>query len=176
MNLPRVSDVVAPWDRFDRVPPGRLEMACMRGTVVHSTLCCIAKGLWHPPTPDIYRGYVESGSNWLNKYVLEIHLVETTLYDEDMGYRGTLDIIVTMTDNIMTLTDWKTPKAKSKMWVARMSAYRHLAIKNGYPVKKVGTLRLKEDGSDAIFDPHPLSEHDFVGFHAALVAHRFFNL
>jgi hypothetical protein len=174
-NHPRVSDILKPWEKFDNVPEDRLIQGQIRGNVAHATLACYAKGLWYPPVPSIYQGYVDSGKNWLDKYVIEILLVEETLVDEDMGFHGTPDLIVRMTDGILTLPDWKTPKAKSKMWQARMAAYRHLARHNGYLVEKVGTVRLREDGSPAIFDQVDVPESIFAGFHGALIAHKFFG-
>ena len=82
---------------------------------------------------------------------------------------------MTMIDDILTLPDWKTPAALSNIWEARMAAYRHLARKNGYDVKKVGTVRLRKDGSPALFKDYPLSESVFAGFHGALIAHQHFG-
>ena len=174
-DLPRVSDILAPWDKFDMVRPDLLEAGQLRGNVVHATLACILKDLWYPPVPIEYQGYVDSGRNWLDKYVREVHLVETTLRDDDMGFRGTIDLLVTMIDGILTLPDWKTPTALSKMWEARMASYRHLARKNGYLVEKVGTVRLRKDGSPALFKDYPLAESVFAGFHGALIAHQHFG-
>lgn len=157
------------------VDPDILMLSQIRGTQVHASLSCFAKGLWQPPLPDEWQGYVNSGITWIEKYTKEIHLAEETLVDEGFGYKGTLDLIVTMVDGLLTIPDYKTARAKSKVWPVRMAAYRNLAIKNGYPIQKVGALRLREDGSPAIFDHYPIAESDFAVFHAALQAHRYFN-
>lgn len=175
MDYPRVSDILSPWDKFDKVNPDVLELAQIRGIQVHIALASFMKGLWHPPLPEEWQGYFESGKNWLEKYVKEIHLVEETLVDKDLGFKGTIDLLVTMNDGVLTIPDYKTSKSKSKIWVAKMAAYRNLARKNGIFVDRVGTLRLREDGSPAIFDHYPLKEEDFIGFHAALIAYRFFG-
>lgn len=173
ISYPRVSEILGPYDRFDHIDPNILEPAQIRGTRVHAALACFAKGIWSLPVPEEWKGYVESGKRWLSEYTKEIHLVEATLIDKDLGFQGTIDLLVTMIDGTVTLPDYKTSRTKSKLWAARMAAYRHLCIINGWPVQKIGTLRLKMDGSPATFDHYPIDENSFVGFHAALIAYKY---
>ena len=126
-----------------------------------------------PPLPFEYQGYFESFQRWFDRYVKKVHLIETILEDLDMGFKGTPDLIVTMIDDIMTIPDYKTPKAKSPIWCGQLAAYQHLATKNGYPAQKVGALRLHKDGKQAIFDHYSTSPSDFIAFHAALTAYRY---
>lgn len=171
MDLIRVSDILSPFlDKAWLTDEGR-----NRGSFVHLACANYARRVWMPRLEDEYQGYFESFQGWFDKYVKKVHLVETTLEDPDLGFCGTIDIIVTMIDGIMTLPDYKTGKAKMRITLGQVAAYKHLARKNGFPIQRTGVLYLKKDGTPAIFDPYLESERDFVAFHAALIAYRYFR-
>lgn len=170
MNLIRVSDVLSPFlDKTWLTDEGR-----DRGSLVHLANANYARGIWMARLPDEYQGYFESFQRWFDKYVRKVHLVETKLEDPDYGFCGTLDIIVTMIDGIMTLPDYKTGKTKMRITLGQVAAYKRLAVKNGFPVERTGALYLKKDGNQAVFDPYPENEEDFVAFLSALNAYRYF--
>ena len=171
MDLIRVSDVLGPFlDKTWLTDGGR-----DRGSSVHLANANYARGAWMPKLIDDYQRYFESFQRWFDKYVKKVHLVETILEDPDYGFCGTLDIIVTMTDGVMTLPDYKTGKAKMRITLGQVAANKHLARKNGFPVERTGALYLKEDGAQAVFDPYPESERDLVAFLSALNAYRYFR-
>jgi len=88
-----------------------------------------------------------------------------------------------MIDGALTLVDLKTPAAKNKLWSAQLSCYRHLAkegkradgTKANFSIDRVGSLRLRANGSPPIFDEYTNSAMDFSAFLAALSAWRYFT-
>lgn len=170
MELIHVSDVLSPFlDKTWLTDEGR-----DRGSFVHLANANYARGVWMPKLIDDYQGYFESFRRWFDKYVKKVHLVETTLEDPDLGFCGTIDIIVTMIDGIITLPDYKTGKTKMRITLGQVAAYKHLARKNGFPVERTGALYLKEDGAPAVFDWYQEIERDFLAFIHALNAYRYF--
>jgi len=170
MTMPRVTEVISPYiDKTWFTDESR-----ERGQIIHSACACFARGLWSPPMPTEYEGFFISFEKWFSTFVKNVLLVEKTLTDSEMGFHGTPDIIVTMIDGVVTIPDYKTG-AKTKTWAVQMAAYKHLAIKNGYPVERVGTLKLHPDGTMASFDSYEDSLAAFAAFHGALIAHQYFN-
>ena len=175
-NIPHVSQILAPYSKYDKVPQARMEEASYRGTLVHATCLSKAQDLWFSPLPEAYQGYFDSFEWWFSAYVEKVHLVETTLYDYDLGFQGTPDLIVTMNDDVLSLIDLKTPLTKQRTWCGQLASYKHLAIKNGYPIERCGSLQLKPDGKPATLEPYMESADDFSAFCAALIAYRYFIL
>lgn len=174
MDIFHVTEVLNKYADLENVPQALLEGGQYRGKITHNACATIALGLWCPPVAPEYQGYVDSYIGWKVKFVKKVILVETTLFDEEMGISGTPDQIVIMIDDVMTLPDLKTPLSKGKTWPIQIAVYKHLARKNGYPVERVGSLRLHPEGKPATFDPYNDSAYDFAAFHAALIAHRYF--
>jgi hypothetical protein len=173
--LPTVTRILALWADFSGVAPDVLENAARRGTAVHRVCGCLAQGLWFPEPQEDCAGYVESFLTWF-PVVESVILSEGELVDKALGYRGHPDLICRIRgDKALALVDFKTPATKSPLWRAQLAAYKRLAEIGGYPVKRVGTLRLKKDGSRPIFDEYTDSATDLAGFVAALNAHRYFN-
>ncbi len=175
-SLPSVTEVLGVFADFSQVPEDVLAHAAARGTRVHAACAAILEGLWAPPPEPEWAGYVESFRAWL-PVVAEVVLVEAELVDEAIGYCGHPDLICRLRgDRGLTVVDLKTPAVKSKLWAAQLAAYKRLAEANGHaPIDRVGTLRLKANGSPPIFDEFQHSERDFAAFLSALNAYRWFR-
>lgn len=105
-------------------------------------------------------------------------LVETRLYDADLGFNGKPDLITILKgDKLPSLLDLKTGQAQQNWWVLQDSAYRHLAKKDkGIICYRGLSIRPKKDGSGCLIDEHPRDyKRAFNIFLGLLNAHRFFN-
>ena len=101
---------------------------------------------------------------------------EIELKDEEFGYEGHPDLLcIIIGDTKITLVDLKTPLAESPTWRPQLAAYRRLAIKNGYDIGRVGSLRLNPDGGRAIFTEYTDEKADFAAFLNALMIAKYFK-
>jgi hypothetical protein len=162
MNLPSVTTIISQvgkhWLSFDAVPPDRLEAACLRGSVFHRLAALHAQNLWIDEIPDSCAGFFRSFVGWYEKFVEEVVMVEQTLTHPTLGFTGTPDAILGIKgDPGLTLVDWKSGQSATKGWRLQISAYRHLAEANGYPVDRVATLQPHPGGGNARFTEYTRS-------------------
>lgn len=183
-KYPSVTTVLGLYSDFSMINPTVLETASLRGTEVHNIcLMGIAKGNWVPEIPSDCAGYVLSFQNWFEQNVKEVLLVEEELIDNVHGFMGHPDLVVVLRDDSRLLADLKTPISKIKIWSAQLAAYKYLAKEGrladgttaGFSVDRVGSLRLRPNGSPPIFDEYTDSALDFVAFLSALSAFRYFT-
>lgn len=132
------------------------EEHCLRGSYVHNELKNHLMGIWSPPAPKEYQGYIDSGKFWLDENVDEILMVEngdsTRLVDTVHKYSGQPDLLATLKINPLPgVIDWKTSIAFSATWAGQCSAYWNLAKINGWPdVGWAASVRLRENGKIAL--------------------------
>jgi hypothetical protein len=109
--------------------------------------------------------------------VIETILVEAELRDEKRGYCGHPDAILRLRgDQGLTLMDWKSGRTSSKTWLLQISAYRKLAIQNGYPISRVAVLQPHPEGKIAKFTEFTgAMEYGFAIFLAELSVWKYFN-
>ena len=182
MNLPHVTEIISQvgkhWLSFDHVPPDRLEAACQRGSAFHQLAAAHAQKLFSlGEIPDNCVGFFHSFREWFDGMAEEVIAIEQTLLDEVLGFTGTPDAILRIKgDSGLTLLDWKSGQTTSKSWRLQISAYRHLAEKNGFFIGRVATLQPHPEGKQAKFTEFTKSlTPDFAVFLACLTAWRFFN-
>lgn len=173
---PSVTQALQPFTDLSRIPAEALEAAAGRGTEVHSICARIAKKLWVDEIPENCAGYVGSFTGWLDAMVAEVVLAEERLYDTSLGFHGMPDLICRIKgDEALALVDIKTPKAVSPAWAVQIAAYRHLAIRAGYPVKRTLSLRLSVDGKPPIVNEFTRNmDRNFNVFISALNCWRHF--
>ena len=143
-GLPSVSDILRPYvdARFFT------DESRTRGDLVHAAAAAHLLGLYSPPVPPGYQGYVDSMKRWTDDMVVEVVLVETRLIDSRLGYCGKPDAIVKLKgDHGLSLPDWKTGQSQSKIWRIQNSAYRRLASTEGIQTMRGFSVRPKPDGS-----------------------------
>jgi len=176
MNLPSVTECLKPFMNFSKVPLDVLAAAAARGTEVHSICACISKKLWVFNIPEFCTGYVNSFRGWLDSMVEEVVLAEERLYDRSLGFHGMPDLICRIKgDPGLTLVDLKTGKVVQSSWEVQIAAYRHLAIKAGYPVHRILSLRLSADGKPPIINESTKGMNQlFNVFVSALNCYRHF--
>ncbi len=180
-TLPSVTTVLQPWQDFSNIPPARLEAARLRGDAVHHLTALYVKGLWIESVPPEYEGYFRSACRWFDKYVVAVHLVEERLIDEDLGFTGEPDYIVTLKgESSKSLLDLKTPQVGRPSWRLQCSAYSHLGIKADHDIHRIFALRPRPDGRMPSIPPDyeytGTVHRDFQIFLSALNCWRFFHV
>jgi hypothetical protein len=172
----RVSTILEPFIDWTNIPVDRKEYAAERGTQVHR-ICLegLARGIWIPHIPEDCKGYVKSFEIFLKEMVVLVVETEIRLYDNDYGYTGQLDLICQMLNQGIVILDLKTPITKYKVWQGALAAYKNLAVKNGYPIRKAGTLQLDPKGGSPKVDWLKDEAQAFQAFLCGLHAVRWFS-
>lgn len=174
-NLPSVTKVLSLYQDFSMVREDILLAAQYRGTVVHRACFALARGLWAPVPPE-YAGYVESFKKWL-EIIKEIHFIEPEIIDENYGFVGHPDIMVTIKgDSQVSIWDLKTPAIESPTWKGQLAAYMHLVVEVlRLPIGRCGSLVLNKDGKLPKAKEYQDSPRDLNAFLGALTAYRYFK-
>jgi hypothetical protein len=175
-SFPTVTQVLGVYSDYSKINPTVLSYAADRGTRTHKYCAAIAKGVWTGPIDNDCLGYVESFKDWFDAYVNKVLLVEEELVDEDHQFVGHPDLIVDMEAEGIVLIDLKTPLVRQPLWEGQLGAYLSLAKKNGYPVKKAGSLQLSAEGNLPKMTWFEDAGRAFVAFLSALNAYRYFVL
>jgi len=172
-----ISQVGQHWLNFSAINPEVLEKACTRGSDFHRLAALYAKKLWINEISDSCVGFFKSFREWFEAMVEEVVLVEEILVHPVLNYKGTPDIIIRIKgDQLLTLSDYKTPRVFSKSWRLQLAAYCELARVNGYPVQRVASLQPHPGGGRAKFREYTESlTHDLAVFLSGLNWWRFFN-
>lgn len=179
-KYPSVTEILAPYSGYDRVPPHLLDAASARGSLVHAHCAAIAKEEWAPAPRQEARGYIVSFQKWFDAFVDKVLFVEGELEDPELGYCGHPDLIVKSRKlGGVILPDLKTPAGVKKVWGSQLAGYENLSRKDKRislpPIDRLGSLRLDKDGAMAKFDEFTENLLAYFGaFYAALAAHKFF--
>ena len=172
----RVTQPISRHTDFSQINPDVLEYASERGTAVHYTCHAYARGDFFLTSqwPPDYHGFFKSYMNWFDKYAERVVDTEVELVDEDLDLVGHLDLLcIIVGDTKTTLVDLKTPLAESWLWKPQLACYRHLAIKKGYDIGRVGSLRLRGNGGRAIFSEYTDSAADFAAYMNMLMVEKY---
>ena len=178
-KYPSVTQVLGPYAGLECVRPDKLAAACDRGTFAHQACLAHAEGNFGFVNPEV-QGYFDSFKLWFDSFVSEVVCVEPLWESHKWGYCGSPDLLLILFNprgaKEIDIWDLKTSKASGKTWPGQLSAYRNLALENGYDrIGRVGSLRLKEDGSMPLADEYQYSDRDFAAFLSALNAYRYFK-
>lgn len=136
---------------FDMVPFEQRERAAYMGECVHEVARLY--GLERLDTDNLdplLVGHFEAIKKYYAKQVARILFIETIVYDERLGYAGTIDIVYQDHKNRVCLDDFKTgeilPGARFQL-----ALYKHAFEKNyAIPVDERASVYVNGDGT---FDP-----------------------
>ena len=175
-KYPSVTTVIGPYAGLEFVRPDKLAAACQRGTDGHTPCLSLATGQFAFVKPEV-QGYFDSFKLWFDAHVDTVIEVEPLWESHKWGYCGSPDLLLIMNGSQdIDIWDLKTSKAVGKTWCAQLAGYRNLALENGYDrIGRVGSLRLKADGSMPLADEYQYSDRDFAAFLSALNAYRYFK-
>jgi hypothetical protein len=176
-KFPSTTTVLGAYSGFDAVRPDRLELACARGTAVHTACLAHAGNSFFFDIKPELQGYYDSFVLWFNTMVDTVIEVEPLWEDHKWGYCGSPDLLLILKgEQDISIWDLKTSKSSGKTWCGQLASYRNLALANGYDrIGRVGSLRLKLDGSMPLADVYEYSDRDFNAFLSALNAYRYFH-
>jgi len=171
-GFPSSTQILSPFIDTSYFLPEHAE----RGTAVHDALSAYLSGVWVVPVKQEWQGYVDSGMKWIDAMVDKVTLVEKRLIDSELGYCGKPDLICSLkNDARQILIDWKTAIAKGLVWSAQIASYRQLAeVDMGIQTHRGASIRLKPDGTAALFEEYINSAMDWSAFLCALNAYKFF--
>jgi len=118
-----------------------------------------------PFLPEAAMWALESWKDWARQVELEPIAVEWTVYCEDCGYAGTMDLYARV-KGILTVLDWKSGKAIYPEAFLQNVAYRHAATRLGLPSEQGLIVRLPKQTEDpaweAMLVPRTVSLEDFL--------------
>jgi len=173
-NFPSVTQILSPYTDFSMVPEHILSRATERGQKIHAICAAILQGLWVPRIEPELAGYIASFQAWKEQFIEEVIFVEHELVDPVYGFIGHPDMIVRAYKEII-LVDLKTPVVLQKAWQLQLSAYLHLARKNGHKPNKAGSLRLTPNGAIPKMQWYLDNANDFNIFLGLLNGFRYFH-
>jgi hypothetical protein len=120
-------DKLDPFARLAAIkaaPYAIVNAAAKRGTEVHRIAEQYAAGEAVEYDPAL-TGYVEAAIRFQHEWQPDILLAEVTVYNLDLGYAGTLDLIAKLPDGRIALLDYKTSRAIYPETGAQLAAYRY---------------------------------------------------
>lgn len=150
-------DDAAAIDLLKREPLRFLDRAASRGTDVHALAETYAKTGTMPQWADEISGYVTALINFFQEHQPTPVLVEHTVFNADIGYAGSFDLVCKLAafDNMTTILDYKTSKAVYPDVAAQLAAYANgteYIDENGTPqpmpvIERGVVVRLAVDGT-----------------------------
>lgn len=102
------------------------------------------------PMPDAAQLAVMAWSDWLKDSGLRPFRAEQTVWDAELGYAGTIDLLAYDPNDDLILADYKSSKGIYDDFHLQVGAYLK-AARNFAPVKRAIIVRFPKDLSDPIF-------------------------
>ena len=120
-------DEAAAIDLLKREPLRFLDRAASRGTDVHAIAEAYAKTGVMPQWADEISGYVDALRRFFDEHQPKPVLVEHTVFNSDIGYAGSFDLVCTLPafNDDLVILDYKTSKAIYPDVAAQLAAYAH---------------------------------------------------
>lgn len=120
-------DTAAAIDLLKREPLRMLDRAASRGTDVHAIAEAYAQTGSLPQWADEIAGYVDALRNFFNQQQPRPVLIEQTVFNEQVGYAGSFDLVahVPSLGDGLCILDYKTSKAIYPDVAAQLAAYAH---------------------------------------------------
>jgi len=129
-----------------------------------------------PLLPDAALWALESWKDWARSVDLEPLAIERTVYCEDCGYAGTLDLYARV-KGVPTILDWKSGKAIYPEAFLQNVAYRHAAAHLGMASELGLIVRLPKQLEDPAWEALPVPDTvTLADFLAALRLWRWHRL
>jgi len=118
-----------------------------------------------PVLPDAAAWAVESWKDWAKSIALEPLAIERTVYCDECGYAGTLDLYARI-EGALTILDWKSGRAIYPEAFLQNVAYRHAAARQGLPSAQGLIVRVPKLVGDPAWEvmtvPQTLVLDDFL--------------
>lgn len=133
-------------------------VAAKLGKSVHAAIDCHLRGDVAPRMSTQARKVFKSWLKWWESARLEVIAVEKMVYDLELGYAGTFDLLARHPEHGVILFDWKLTNYLYNEHDLQNIAYRHAAAKRGMPSDKGVVVRLPKDGKPP--EPHLVNDEE----------------
>lgn len=147
IEVPSVSAVMRPLSnaKYDGISSRTLEKAAAKGTSVHNGIENYIKfGI--EDVPEEHQGYFQAFLDWWKQYNPVVVASEVRLFNNQLGYAGTADLIAYVED-ALTLIDYKSTYTVSEMTCGvQLEAYDRALLTMGVEVKAKKILHLQKIG------------------------------
>jgi len=171
---PHVTEIISPYVDTRWFLPEHKE----RGRLIHNVCNIYFETKWIPPYEEKFQFYIDSYIRWFEIFTPEKIAGETEMYDHELKFKGIPDFVgkIKGSDEI-GIIDWKTSQQTYKHWILQLAAYKHLVEHTlKLKIKWIATLRLKKDGSNALFNDWSDREYKATTlFLNALELYKYFN-
>ncbi len=174
MQYPSVTEVINPWMDWSKIPPGILQYAADRGTIIHDLCHRHTMGEFVVTEPE-FQPYFDSFKRWFELMVDEVILAEARLCDPIWNYSGQIDLLATLKDGRLSLIDIKTPVLSQRSWKVQLAGYNNLCAVNGHKLDCSGSLQLSPQGKMAKMTWCTDGAGDFNQFLTDLKSYRFYH-
>lgn len=176
-DLPRVTEILNCFTKYDSVPQDILKNAAARGTQIHAICAGLAKGAWIPDgaIKEEHLPYVESFRAWSEKEVETYDIIETRFIDDELGYTGQVDFVIKARDGNVYLVDIKTSSKPNKTHPVQMAAYKTLLAKSKIDIKGAFLVYLSKESEYPQVQYLENMEHEQAVFMSALHCYNYFN-
>ena len=150
-KYPSVTEILQPYVDLSMVKAEVLELAKIRGTIVHAISAGIARFGIAVNTPQQYQGYVKSFQHF-HREIEDIEMIEERIFNDAIRCCGQPDLVAKRyTDRIERVWDIKTPVAVYPTWKGQIAMYKWLyEQKTGRLTDMPGHIRLRENGNPPI--------------------------
>ena len=153
------------------VDPVTLELARVRGTIVHQATVGVDEGVAVPVDP-AFAGYMQAYAMFCgtSTFLPVPDWTEQPLCDPALGVAGTPDRVGYYGPHLKgAVLDIKTGEQEPSIGV-QLAIYRHLLAVNGFPTVHRLSLHLRDDGTFRLYEYTDAGDH--AAFLAALAIYR----
>lgn len=176
----RVTTPLSVFNDFSMITPAVLQNACLRGTMVHNYCSLYAEGEYFPEPSEALGGYISSYTNWFDRMVDEVLLVEQRFYNDPLRLTGAIDLVAVVSgDKSPSIIDIKTCSVKSSTWNLQLSAYKWLYnsdLNMGIKAERRIVVQLNKEGKPPKIHEYTNHEKDLDLYFSALRLWRYFNV
>jgi len=171
LRVPSVTGLLKPMQDWSHIPTAVLERKARLGTVVHKICELYALGdldekSVHPKA----KPYFEAFKRFMDEKQPVIHGTEKRLYNDELGYAGTMDLDLQMMGRRFVI-DLKATIVHYPITAIQLAGYKRLMrVDSGLEPVTRAALKLGKDGqyNIKVYD----SEDDWPAFKALLSAHN----
>lgn len=152
----------------------QLRIAGLFGTEIHNIIEDINLGK-KPVINELHRKHVIQYLKWHKEHVKSVIALEQFVYDEELGYAGTLDMIAELRDGSVAMIDFKTSNNMMKTYYLQLAAYRE-AYRRMHGLELTKSVVVKISRSDAEMSVYESQNHDkdFAAFQSAIQLFNWF--
>lgn len=150
------------------------------GTRIHSYVEKLLLGKEFKPDPKCQKE-VDLFKEWMDKHIDEVILSEATVYSDELGVAGTMDMLLKLRGHdFLTIGDLKTGKLKTKNLKLQLAAYKNLLLegklvnpkKIKLPISAAFAISLNKTTKEIKPKEIILTDHDWTAYKGLLTYYQ----